>query len=39
MEAAEDVMDYKTYLELMKEHEVEDTSISFEDAKEGLGFS
>lgn len=38
MEAAEDLMDYRTYLELMEEHKKEDTSVSFDEAKKELGF-
>lgn len=38
IEAAEDLMDYKTYLKLMEEHKAEDTSISFEEMKQDLGF-
>ena len=38
IKAAEDKMDYKTYLELMAEHKKKDESISFDELKANLGF-
>ncbi|MEC3942590.1 type II toxin-antitoxin system RelB family antitoxin [Enterococcus mundtii] len=38
IKAAEDKMDYNTYLELMAEHKKKDESISFDELKANLGF-